>query len=195
MQTIIRDYAVFSFQELSKEAQEKALDELRDVNVDFDDWHQFILEDWKEKLEAMGYTHPKIMYSGFWSQGDGACFEATIDLTTWLKAYKLTNKYRKLYAEQKRDGYVNIVIRHSGHYYHENSTSVEDEFGYHLSEKAQDQLGEIVALIESDIVDINKQIYRSLEKAYEASTSDEAIKDTIEANEYTFLEDGTMFTL
>lgn len=43
-------------------------------NLDF----EFMVDDYiiekKREIEKLGYNNVKIYYSGFWSQGDGACF-------------------------------------------------------------------------------------------------------------------------
>lgn len=42
------------------------------------EWYDFIYDDWKETLENAGFINPEIHFSGFWSQGDGACFDAAV---------------------------------------------------------------------------------------------------------------------
>ena len=38
-----------NFKELNKEEKEKIIEKYRDINTNFDDWHQFIIDDWKLK--------------------------------------------------------------------------------------------------------------------------------------------------
>ncbi len=65
----------YSFNELSPEAQENALDNNRNINVDHDDWHDWIIDDFKEEmLEKFGFDVDDAQYTGFFSQGDGASF-------------------------------------------------------------------------------------------------------------------------
>lgn len=80
---------VYTFNELNKEAQKKALDIFRYFNVDDDFWRECLLEKIKENLQNKGYKNPEINYSGFYSQGDGASFTSkTVDLSPWFKAPK-----------------------------------------------------------------------------------------------------------
>ena len=65
----------YSFKELSKEAKKKVLERLSQINVDYDQWHDGIIEDAKECGKILGIDIDKIYFSGFSSQGDGACFE------------------------------------------------------------------------------------------------------------------------
>jgi len=67
----IREY---SFEELSPEAKNNALDELRDINVEYSDWHEPIIEDFESHLKEFGVGDVEVSYSGFYSQGDGASF-------------------------------------------------------------------------------------------------------------------------
>lgn len=64
----------YSFEELSPEAQENALDNNRDINVDYDGWEDGVTEPFKEEMSEIGIDDITISYSGFYSQGDGASF-------------------------------------------------------------------------------------------------------------------------
>lgn len=178
----------YNFDELGQEAQKTALESFRDINVDSDGWSEDVIENFKNKLEALGYENITVYYSGFWSQGDGACFIGRVDLTKWLKAHKLANKYRALYNDTEA---YSINITHQSHYYHATSTTVED--GYYSSgksEKSEKQFAEVVGLIEAEREELGNALYKELEQEYDFLTSDEVIKDTILVNEYQFLADG-----
>ncbi len=73
-ETIIKTY--LKFNELSDEQKKKVLDKMRDINVDYNNWHDFVTDEFKTKLADLGYTNVKTQFSGFWSQGDGASFSA-----------------------------------------------------------------------------------------------------------------------
>ena len=65
----------YSFNELSPEAQKKALEHYRDINTDYEDWADPIIEGFKEDLlNDFGFNEVYVQYSGFYSQGDGASF-------------------------------------------------------------------------------------------------------------------------
>ena len=68
----------FLFSELSKDAQRNALDELRDINVNYDYWHDDVIDQFKEDMEMLGLSDVEVSYSGFYSQGDGASFTADV---------------------------------------------------------------------------------------------------------------------
>lgn len=79
-----KELTVYSYSELSETAKEKARNWYIENCCDYE-WYDFILEDWKEKLAEIGFTNAKIYFTGFWSQGDGACFDAECNTLCWLK--------------------------------------------------------------------------------------------------------------
>ena len=68
-----------------------------------------------------------------------------------------------------------------------------DARGYDTTEAQDILLNELEEDIIEDARSEADNIYRSLSKEYDYQTSEEAILDTIKANEYTFLEDGSIF--
>jgi len=205
MQT--KTYNVYKYNELTKEAQQKAVDNLRDINVDFEDWHTCVLEDRVAKLEEYGFYTPKILYSGFSSQGDGACFTATLDnggLLEFLTKSKQLTKYPALVkAINKCEIYVNISITHNDRYMHAYSSTVSDDTEMQTNEELTGKLlEEYTAWFQSFFdrdsrngrigwyIDECEDIYRHLQTEYEYQTDDYAIIETIEANNYDFTENG-----
>ena len=81
---------VYQFPELSDAAKEKARNWYRELGP-HDDWWEAVYEDFERVCEILGIrlkttpvrlmgggtrAKPCIWFSGFWSQGDGACFES-----------------------------------------------------------------------------------------------------------------------
>ncbi len=66
----------FTYEQLSEDAQEKARDWFRESNLDYN-WWDSIEEDAIEIAKLMGITLDNMYFSGFSSQGDGACFEGS----------------------------------------------------------------------------------------------------------------------
>ena len=63
----------YTFDQLSDKLKEEAIEANRDINV-YDDWHDPVIEGFREDLREMGVEEVKVEYSGFYSQGDGASF-------------------------------------------------------------------------------------------------------------------------
>ena len=76
----------YSFEELSPEAQKNALEELWDINIEYTDWHEPIVEDFESDMKEDGLSDIEVSYSGFNSQGDGASFTGEVyDNKTFMK--------------------------------------------------------------------------------------------------------------
>lgn len=185
MKTISKTYDVYTFDELSQAAKEKAINDYIEQGGLYDDWHEHIINDYTEQLESMGFTNVDIQYTGFWSQGDGASFTATIypeNLETFLKHHQLENKYSSLL----NSGTVKIV-RDKWHYVHENTTSAE----WHGDESSV--VENFLAYVSTWMRELNIEIYRALQSEYEYATNLETIGAIFSDMNATFLENGTYF--
>ena len=73
-ETIIKTYLQFS--ELTDKQKEKIIDKNYDINVSDEFWYEYLHEEFENKLKSLGFYKIEIYFSGFSSQGDGACFSA-----------------------------------------------------------------------------------------------------------------------
>ncbi len=192
------------FEELAPAVQKKVVERERFINVEDAYWYEPIIEQWTEELEQCGFEQVKILFSGFGSQGDGACFEARINMAAYLAAHHLQAKYPLL---AKYPEYTQVSLQHRGGiYYHERSTVLVPYFnaeavnpnGSSISDEETRVEKEYEAL-EKDIyresVRLGRHIYKALEDEFLHQISAEAIQDTLIANEYTYLSDGRCFTM
>lgn len=189
MQTITKTYEVFPFKELSKEVQKRVISTRRDINI-HDEWSQEVIENWKEKLQVMGFFSPTIYFRGFGSQGDGACFDAIPDLVMLAKYLGIeTGEVESSIYNHSLSGEI-VKVGSSNIYSHENTR----DFQLLLDEALSPALLSFEEKGEELRERVCKEIYKELEEEYDGLTSDEAIIDTLEVNEYLFLKDGTLFT-
>ena len=74
---------VYTFDELSDSAKQKALDADRDRDVDHN-WWEWTYEDFISQVALKGYAvqAKDIHFTGFWCQGDGACFAGSVRKTS-----------------------------------------------------------------------------------------------------------------
>lgn len=196
---------LYTFDELSLDIQEKVLDQERDCNVEFDDWYDFILDDWTRKLFSLGYEDSKISFRGFCSQGDGACFTCSINIPAWIKANKETKRFGAI-ARHIKNGKIEIIASIESknfHYTHEHTVGINYEWYWYGSERYNPEninannklyhaLKELPTVIIENARILMRQIYNELEKDYDYLVSDDAIKETIKANEWTFEANGRM---
>ena len=204
---------VFQYDELDDRAKERAREWYsRHVFEDSYDW-EFVYEDAanvaeilgidlrQRRVQLMGGGHryePSIYFSGFWSQGDGACFEGTYryakGATKKIREYAPQDKelHRiadELQAVQRKHFYHLIAsMNHRGHYCHSGCMSVEVE---HNEDRYRD-IGDAEDDIRQLMRDFADWIYGRLSDEYDYQTSDEAVEEAIRANEYEFDENGEL---
>ena len=192
---------VYKFNELSDEAKDKAIEDYRQDGFDYE-WWDFIFEDAKRMGALMGITVENIYFSGFFSQGDGACFEGSYEYQKGsVKAIRdetgdsdkdLTAIAKGLQAEQRRNFYgLSASVKQRGHYNHELCTEIDvqdnrDNAPWQVSDEVEEAIKDLLR-------DFMRWIYRSLDREWDYMNSDEQITEAIEANEYDFLENGKMY--
>ncbi len=141
----------------------------------------------------MGIEISEVYYSGFWSQGDGACFEGGYSYVKG-SVYKVkehapldTELHRIVTALallQHNNFYkLSATVKHRGYYYHENRTDIDIEGTE--KDDTENSLKELLR-------DFMRWIYSQLEKDYEFQNSDETVDENIIANEYEFTEEGNI---
>lgn len=204
---------VYTFDLLSDKAKEKARDWYREASAVDDFGAECVTDDAREMFKHAGWDISKIYYSGFSSQGDGACFEGAwsakavnvaalkANATLDTELHHIAEELAKVAAAFPMSG---GGVKQRGHYYHENCTSFDFEPGddetcenivYQSEEdKAHSAL---VSSVEDDFIEASRDamrwIYRMLEKDWKYQNSDETVDDNILANEYTFTEAGKRF--
>jgi len=201
-----KTYTVYKLHELPPEARKKAIEKLHDINVDYY-WSEVTQWNQKDYLGEHGFSDTEILFSGFWSQGDGACFTGHMDsegLLKFLTTTKQLNKYKKLVRALKNGTlYVNIKITHTNRYCHENSTTIDDytemSDNGELPEGLRKEYDAWYATFDARgphnesigwYYDTCRKFYLELKEEYEYRTMESAIVETIEENEYNFTING-----
>lgn len=201
-----RNYEVFSIDEMDERQIDRAYDKWYPDALDYE-WYDFVYEDAKTIGKILGIDITKIYFSGFASQGDGACFEGSYEYSKGSQ--KKIREYAprdedlhriadNLFAVQSRAFYsVTATVRHRGHYYHEMETEFDfyyKDWGYGASrgwyvDKFQ---AEIEEGIKEALRDFMRWIYRRLEDEYYYLTSEESFIEEAKINGWKFDEDGNI---
>lgn len=178
------------YQDLSEERKAKIRDDNRDINFGHEWWDG--IYDWvKETGEAFGLRIDDIYFSGFYTQGDGACFTGRLyfkecnesDLPEAVKPiYNTLHQINSLIKILDSDGELYVSISHRGNYSHEGNMSFSyDDYG---SEEVSDLLREKEDDIEEALRDYARWIYARLEDENEYLSSDEAVDEALYDTEY-----------
>ncbi len=189
MKVITKHTEVFTFQELSEKAKAKALADYYDINTDFN-WYECNIEYWQEKLGAIGFENAEIFFSGFSSQGDGACFDSDINLDK-LARHLNCNLQRLAPFMEYLSGHISTINNHYSHE-HTRRFSLDDCLpdNYPCMEN---YLNDFADSIEALRLELCKALYKELEKEYYFLCSDEQIIESFEANEFVFTKDGKLY--
>ncbi|RYJ30575.1 antitoxin of toxin-antitoxin stability system, partial [Escherichia coli ATCC 25922] len=140
---------------------------------------------------------PCIWFSGFCSQGDGACFEGRWHWqpATPRKIREYAPQDRELHriadtlqAVQKRNFWqLQAEISHRGRYCHPYSMDITVTRN---SPTGQAMTTDAEAAVSEALRDLAFWLYRQLENEYDWLTSDAAVDEALLINEYTFTEAG-----
>lgn len=154
---------VYTFDQLSEDAKEKARDWFREGNDD-PMMQSHMINLLKEELEERGIKYDvdsiDVFYSLSYCQGDGLMFEGLID---WRGR--------------------TLKIKHIEHYYHSKSRNIDVVDGEDLSDA---EMGQFEAVYEAICKKMEGVGYAEIE--YQNSA--EYIDEIMEANDYTFTNEG-----
>ena len=210
----IIETTVYRLDELSDAAKEKARAWYRQTGFDHD-WFEFVYDDFERICAIVGVDlktvrvrlygggvrlNPCIWFSGFWSQGDGACFEGRYRYAKDAPR-KIRDHARKdgelhriadaLQVIQRRDFYqLHATVTHRDRYYHEYCMAISVERD---SPTYQDMTADAEETVIEALRDLARWLYRQLEREYDYLTSDDIVDDAITANAYTFTAAGRRF--
>ena len=203
---------VYTLDELScPSAREKARDWYR-VHHSDSNWYENVYEDFRAVCGIFGIDLRQrvfrlsngrfmeeacIWFSGFCSQGDGACFEGRWH---WQPAtarrlreyatqdHELHRIADALQAVQKRNFWqLQAEIHHRGRYCHPYSMDITVTRN---SPTGQAMTADAEAAVSEALRDLAFWLYRQLENEYDRLTSDAAVDEALLINEYTFTEAG-----
>ena len=210
----IVETTVYCIEELPDAARESARAWYRESCLDHD-WYDFVFEDFETICRILGVTlrtstvrlmgggtrqKPHVFFTGFWNQGDGACFEGSFShARSAAKAIRAhaprdTELHRiadALQAAQRKNFFqLTAEIRHRGNYSHEYGMAIEVERDsptwQPMTEDAEDSVIEALR-------DLARWLYRQLQREYEHQTSDAVVDEAIAVNAWSFTAEGERF--
>jgi hypothetical protein len=189
-----------STSKVTPEQRSALVERHRYINVGHDDWYDCVYSGFKEDMKAVGIDVKQMYFSGFCSQGDGACFIGNLDNAQTYLDHHHKDQYPMIRKLIEAGGGVYVSCNHSGRYYHENCTSfwvdsdclhgvlpAPTEFHDQIVAQWAKQMANEIDDFEEDVIEqwrsYMQDLYRKLEAEYDHLTSDEVVWETIEANE------------
>jgi len=166
MRTITTTIEAFTFEELSEEARQHAIEKLYDLNVSFD-WWQFIYED----AENAG-----IKINGFDIDRGSYCEIKFIESAEYSAQYIVSNHGEKCDTFECASAYLK-----------DRDRTIEGDF------EDLYELDYLLDYLDDAFMKLLSECYlQLLRQEYEYLTSEEAIIETIKANEYEFTKEGNL---
>lgn len=182
------------------------IDKHREINVNYDDWFEYVYDWFEDHCHEVGvnilskYSMTKvksserdIVWSGFWSQGDGAAFTGSVvdmekAVADFATRYPMTYKYvvelKGYFKYWWKVGHRNNIDL-QGLDIEEIIDYVEDDHPF--AEIWQEQLWQELPDLDYELRtladDLCVKLYDMLRDEYDALTSDEAVWESIVANE------------
>ena len=127
METIERQS--YTIQQLIELDQDHAVEKIKqwwyEHGAEYE-WWDCAYEDFKREGCELGFDIGNINFSGFHSQGDGACWSGHIDVVAWLRAHTSDSIARDAWLQLINEDYTekNIPIGFNGRYSHSGTMSV-----------------------------------------------------------------------
>jgi hypothetical protein len=176
------------------------LEKYRYINVEHNNWWDCVESDFIEDMKQVGIQVDKTYFSGFWSQGDGACFVGSLDNALTYLNHHHVDQFPMLRKLIEMGGSVWATSEHRGRYYHSSSVSINaecDPFWQCANPKSELQEAVIQRwddMVDKEIVDFEaalaeqwrtymNDLYTKLEEEHDYLTSDDAVWDTLDAND------------
>lgn len=183
---------LYSFEELTSEAQQNAIENERQSAYDRIEL-DFFADDAKEQLSTVGFKNAKIGDGLSYRQGDGLSFKADIDLSYFLDLFAPN------YPQWIKDTiYNNISAKCTGNDGRYSFASRNDvDITLENWNREYNNVNDFVSRLDDFITDCYMdECYKLERQGYdeiEYQQSDEYLKDFLIANDYEFLEDGTQY--
>lgn len=210
----IIETTVYDLHELADAAKEKARAWFREGVGDWD-WYDSIYEDFEEICRLLGVDlrtrtirlmgggtrqQSCIYFSGFASQGDGACFEGSYAYRAGAAKRmrdhapqdgELHRIADRLQSVQRQNFFqLRASVRQRGRYYHAHTMDITVERDSPLYLAMTVDAEEAVTECLRDLAD---WLYRQLDREWEYMMTDDYADEGIAANEYTFTASGNRF--
>lgn len=183
---------VYQFNELSKAAQQTAIEDERNDYQKNGEPLYFFDEYCKDKAAEEGFKDCKFAWSLGYCQGDGLSFSC--DRFDLEQFFTNNTRLRQLFIKPLAAHCIVVLKGNDGRYAFASRSDVDL---YLDANKDYPRIEEIIALLRTELEDKYLALCEELQKDgykwIESEDEDNSIIDRIEANEYEFTKDGKRF--
>lgn len=213
MKIITKEIKIYNFRELPEKIKNKVIEDWRNT----EDYSFFLEDDEKDlrrNLETDYFlTDVKIYYDLSRCQGSGACFDFNVSgctamnfllrvLTHYGKKDEYFPKLFKLYESGLLElSFKTVTNSYADHYCHKYTRNIDMVIYTYFEDDTSVKVHNTEALcfsakkiIENWYLEQCDILHSGLESSYIYYQSDECIEEIILANDYEFLEDGTIYS-
>ncbi len=182
------------FNQQPADVRQHVLERNRNWNVDDNYWANYLQEQLSDDLYALGVTVKQVYWSGFWSQGDGACFNGhTHDMVKLCESVPELKQFADIYELKE----VSMSWASRDSYCHEHTLRFEVQDHRYAGDDDDDltrmrtklvqietaRVEELEKAVIDWVEDQCRKFYDDLEQEYEHLTSDEQILESLECND------------
>lgn len=185
MRSIIKEYTLYSFDELSEDVKNRLIEREREIQV-INYCDAWLCDDLKEKAKDLLQEHIgvsdeylKVNYDLSYSQGSGVMVEFKIHIKD------LNNKY-KVFSDEEIDFLIDknvidyVTIKHNGSgYYHEFTFDIESDYYNYWN---YDEVSEYYNFSEEEFNTIEDRFNKLIDSNYKFNPVSEFVKDIIDIN-------------
>lgn len=195
---------LYTIDELSEEAKKRAIKDHSEINMGYP-WWNFIYDSLVEEAKTLGFDIKKDrdkggktpnIYFSLYTQGSGVCFEYEMSFDSILEHYVDKTGWAdgKLAFVKKYCSFF-IDANHNDRYtFPEGTTHNIEDLNYNysdlLSVRIENWAESIRITVVAKYLEICKKYYKLIEEEDEYFCSDEAIIESLRADDYLFLENG-----
>lgn len=179
----------------TEEAKQKAYDKLAELETSDSDWADFLIEQTCVEWAKRGYSvnREDVLFSGFWSQGDGASFTGDVNLLLWLDVNPTLAPMFAPLLPSIKDGTLTVTIeRLNTRYAHAYTMDAVVTPDVELDAAMRHDLAKLEAAITADARHLADELYKDLEETYEDLTARENLDNVAAVNDYYFDVDGEL---
>ena len=166
------------------------LEKYRYSQVDSTEWYESTKEAFHKALELIGFYDVESYFTGFSSQGDGACFTGRYgyergglkalksEFPTWKEMHELAKELQDLQSTYFYK--IEAKIKTSGRYCHSITMGIEMELN--VSDGIYMEVEEQLLKLFRKMADL---YYKDLEAQFDYLTSDSEVQAWLESNDIT----------